>query len=325
MALLFDDIVKIEKFNPYHGKDGRFASADGAASFTYAPGKSVAHDKAIAREKDRTMRKEFGEKINAMGESINTYDPKELVTVGKEVYKEIDRRFKQKLKSGETEYEEPQEEDIYDVLKDIRSFGPGEYADKIVYGGEIDESRTKEIVEAAMNRFPTEWYQGAENKCGIMINDYPGRGAHFIGYDGGSEIQVYARENPTLVKDLNLSTDVISNKGIANVVVHELGHYFERSNSSVGEAARSFYNHRTKNSKVTEMYGGEYTKADRFADEYMGKVYASDSTEITSVLSQKLGYYNPKQSITTDLFSKKKDVQSYYFILGMMAVGGKTE
>ena len=43
--------LEIMKFNPYHGKDGRFASASGAASFTYAPGKSVAHDTAIARQK----------------------------------------------------------------------------------------------------------------------------------------------------------------------------------------------------------------------------------------------------------------------------------
>ena len=49
------DIVEVEvvKFNPYHGKDGRFASANGYATFTYAPGKSKAHDLAIQREKDR--------------------------------------------------------------------------------------------------------------------------------------------------------------------------------------------------------------------------------------------------------------------------------
>ena len=51
----FDIIEEITKFNPYHGADGRFASADGAASFTYAPGRSKAHDMAIAREKDRQM------------------------------------------------------------------------------------------------------------------------------------------------------------------------------------------------------------------------------------------------------------------------------
>lgn len=38
----FDEIVEIEKHNPYHGKDGRFASANGAASFGYAPGKGQA-------------------------------------------------------------------------------------------------------------------------------------------------------------------------------------------------------------------------------------------------------------------------------------------
>ena len=43
----------MEKFNPYHDSRGRFATADGATSFTYAPGKSRAHDLAIQREKDR--------------------------------------------------------------------------------------------------------------------------------------------------------------------------------------------------------------------------------------------------------------------------------
>ena len=48
-AKTFADILK---FNPYHDSKGRFASADAATSFTYAPGKSTAHDKAIQRAKD---------------------------------------------------------------------------------------------------------------------------------------------------------------------------------------------------------------------------------------------------------------------------------
>lgn len=48
-----DVIQEVEKFNPYHGSDGRFTSAGAATSFTYAPGKSKAHDLAIAREKAR--------------------------------------------------------------------------------------------------------------------------------------------------------------------------------------------------------------------------------------------------------------------------------
>lgn len=49
MPLMFDEILK---FNPYHDSRGRFASSDSAASFTYAPGKSTAHDKAIQRGKE---------------------------------------------------------------------------------------------------------------------------------------------------------------------------------------------------------------------------------------------------------------------------------
>lgn len=45
---------EILKFNPYHGRDGRFTGPGAATSFTYAPGKSRAHDMAIEREKKRT-------------------------------------------------------------------------------------------------------------------------------------------------------------------------------------------------------------------------------------------------------------------------------
>lgn len=49
-ALTFEEILK---FNPYHDSLGRFATANGATSMTYAPGKSKAHDNAIAREKEK--------------------------------------------------------------------------------------------------------------------------------------------------------------------------------------------------------------------------------------------------------------------------------
>lgn len=48
-AKTFADVLK---FNPYHDSKGRFSSQGSAASFTYAPGKSTAHDKAIQRAKD---------------------------------------------------------------------------------------------------------------------------------------------------------------------------------------------------------------------------------------------------------------------------------
>lgn len=54
VAKTFDELIEVQKFNPYHDAKGRFASANNYASFTYAPGKSKAHDMAIAREETRS-------------------------------------------------------------------------------------------------------------------------------------------------------------------------------------------------------------------------------------------------------------------------------
>lgn len=53
---------RIIKFNPYHGKDGRFTSANGATSFTIRSKSGLAWDEknvanAIEREKKRTAEK----------------------------------------------------------------------------------------------------------------------------------------------------------------------------------------------------------------------------------------------------------------------------
>lgn len=69
MALLFCEILKkaqdktaglevLEKFNPYHGSDGRFTTGSGATSFTYKPGTSHGAN-AITREMFRTAKKEI--------------------------------------------------------------------------------------------------------------------------------------------------------------------------------------------------------------------------------------------------------------------------
>lgn len=52
----YDEIVEVGKFNPYHDAKGRFATADGHASFTVRtkdPSKQHMADLAIAREKER--------------------------------------------------------------------------------------------------------------------------------------------------------------------------------------------------------------------------------------------------------------------------------
>lgn len=52
----FDQIVEVEKFNPYHDQYGRFSQANAATLFTYRtkdPNKQHWADNAIAREKER--------------------------------------------------------------------------------------------------------------------------------------------------------------------------------------------------------------------------------------------------------------------------------
>lgn len=67
-----DSIVEVEKFNPYHDARGRFTTAGGGGKFYATPGKSKAHDNAIAREKER--------KANAVGGRQSLSDE------GKEAY-----------------------------------------------------------------------------------------------------------------------------------------------------------------------------------------------------------------------------------------------
>ena len=71
VAKSFDEILK---FNPYHDSKGRFTTSNGAASFTYSPGKSKAHDNAIAREKER-QNANGGTSIDGVDISAKLPDP----------------------------------------------------------------------------------------------------------------------------------------------------------------------------------------------------------------------------------------------------------
>lgn len=72
---------EIGKFNPYHGKDGRFASADGAASFTFAPGKGPAHEAAIRNAKAKDFHSAISAAKAATGERdrwrVDVHDEKD--------------------------------------------------------------------------------------------------------------------------------------------------------------------------------------------------------------------------------------------------------
>ena len=86
MAYLYDEIKEqtegknIEKFNPFHDRLGKFSTGTGAASFTYKPGASKAHNRAIAREVVRTgklgNKRMVGTKVDENAEGTNVYKPK---------------------------------------------------------------------------------------------------------------------------------------------------------------------------------------------------------------------------------------------------------
>ena len=64
--------LDILKFNPYHDRLGRFSTSGSAATFTYAPGKSKAHDRAIEREKEKAATTIGSNWTNKMDEELNT-------------------------------------------------------------------------------------------------------------------------------------------------------------------------------------------------------------------------------------------------------------
>lgn len=91
--------IDILKFNPYHDRLGRFATANGATSFTYAPGKSKAHDNAIAREKERMKNLD---KITAGTNKMASYivEQNGITTGKKDAVKEIQQCFQTATLTG---------------------------------------------------------------------------------------------------------------------------------------------------------------------------------------------------------------------------------
>lgn len=92
--------IQIIKFNPYHDRLGRFSTSGNSASFTYSPGKSKAHDNAIAREKERMLK--ASKIISSSQKKVSSILQDNGVSTGKkEAAKEISDYFqKTALKNG---------------------------------------------------------------------------------------------------------------------------------------------------------------------------------------------------------------------------------
>lgn len=240
---------------------------------------------------------------------------------GTQLAGEIRDRYKLRKKAKEAEFDSPQTEDIYDVLRDTRPFGASVDSEHFEIHSDLDEERTKEIVEEAASRFPTAWLESGKTR--IRIHDTWGR-ANFISgiydRDGVGTINIFARENPKIVKELELSDDKISDVGIANTLAHELGHACEYNNSDVRNWAQDYLAQRTKGKEESYNVNGEKEIADSFFKSYMGRQYPDGTTEITSVLVQSLGYFNPvDQFYGKDTFYER-DPESFRFVLGMLSL-----
>lgn len=121
MSKNIDHIEHIEKFNPYHDERGRFTSAGAATSFTYAPGKSKAHDMAIAREKERAAManpgKEYGitqeqhEKLEQLMHTsiFSAAKYRKEIGMGDEDYQKYREKFYSKDKARENRRKAEQE------------------------------------------------------------------------------------------------------------------------------------------------------------------------------------------------------------------------
>lgn len=130
VAKTFSEIIK---FNPYHDRLGRFTSPGGAASFTYAPGKSKAHDMAIAREKERAAakeRQEIGHKINTIATPYikSTFEDIAGIKFDRDTQKQINDLYQEtaendgfRIENGKVLAKRASHEKLKEVARDIAS------------------------------------------------------------------------------------------------------------------------------------------------------------------------------------------------------------
>lgn len=147
VAKSFSEVLK---FNPYHDAKGRFTSGSGGnyASFTYAPGKSKAHDNAIARERERAAQRSnvaSGPKPMTEDEYLGLKglsSPVSDWTLDKVriPHGETDRQKKKRIAEGKKEAEEYQRK---------REQAKQEYQEKVKNGELRPKTNVERLVERA--------------------------------------------------------------------------------------------------------------------------------------------------------------------------------
>lgn len=273
-------------------------------------------------------RGEFKKQIQEMVDYEKGWDSErslyrgEANRVGSKIADEIKRRAA--LRKGDKTNcpidDHPQVEDIYDVLRDIRDFGPPE-GFEVDVDSDLPKERTDEIVREALSRFPTDWFREATSRPIIHIVDGPGRA---VCMNTGS-IFVYTK------KDIGLSSGepvTQGDRGIVCDLSHELGHYFEFNCKKVQYSAQDCLWERGKDSEIIDVEPGYKGYRDSFFSPYMGKIYSHGGTEIISMLMGNIGCFSPFSILEGHEYDyskgrydgrKKKDKESLGYILGVLA------
>lgn len=248
-------------------------------------------------------------------------DRKSCVALGKYLNDTISERFKLRKKNKDLDagISNPQVEDIYDVLRDVRDFGaPKSFEEKYEVNSDISGEDTSKILKEAFDRYPTDWYNNLDDyggKVKIRIIDSPGRACY---NELSNSIVIFAREDDWLGKNPDGTNKKTGNRRLANELVHEMGHYMEAHNSVIRSMAQRVLEERTKDSENEPLEPGYETKPDKFFTTYMGKQYYWGDTEITSCLMEHLGYIDPANVMRGKTGCWLPDPESYKFILGML-------
>lgn len=289
------------------------------------------HNDQVTQEDRDFLKDAVGKSLDYGSRKYDYYDRRKFCEAGKTLSDEIKRRHKLRKKDPDDVYDgdEPQVEDIYEALRDVRPFGTPDGFDKISYDSCLSEERTKAIIKEATDRFPSGWYEAIENgDVKVFIHDMSGRanfsagGSYSSSSGSTSAIHLYAKEDPEVLKHLGEHKEEFKNKcdvALVNELAHELGHYMEWANPEVQDWARRTLTQRTEKSEEEYLEPGYTTKADKFFTSYMGKQYPYGYTEITSCLMQRLGYLNPFEVISgKDFGASSKDPESLRYILGLL-------
>ena len=171
LELVPDNTVR--KFNPYHGPDGRFTHANGAHSFTYAPGKSKAHDLAIEREKKRQAA--AGGATGDSGSNTSTEESKTPATGGHKPHMKGQELFDYTAKELGVSQQEAK-----DMIKEVSGYTDGYATDMRIWqqGGKQwdmqeltpkDAQRMSEQIEKYIDKSP-KW-DGGEIYRGIGVDE----------------------------------------------------------------------------------------------------------------------------------------------------------